>query len=312
MFLIIFGIILIGISIWTLILTSDAEVEDLVVLITEILGVVFICSFFLSNFMINKIMQEYERGKIKKEYTIIESDTTYKWILKNNYSNLYTKINTLYKRDMSKPRNPMILGEFSEPEFELLKDLKWRGEEKIDGRNSSCAWWPIPRIIQMRGKTENAVIPTHLLTRMQEIFTEEVLQKTFGVETEAGIVYPECVEIFGEGYGFKIQKGGNYIKDHCDFILFDVRVTTNEGVLWLTREACEDIAKKLNIKIVPVVGYFTIEEAENFVKKGFKSLVAENKDYVAEGLVLKAPCGLLNRRGKRLVTKIKYCDYKDL
>lgn len=121
-------------------------------------------------------------------------------------SNLYTKINTLYKRDMSKPRNPMILGEFSEPEFELLKDLKWRGEEKIDGRNSSCAWWPIPRIIQMRGKTENAVIPTHLLTRMQEIFTEEVLQKTFGVETEAGIVYPECVEIFGEGYGFKIQK----------------------------------------------------------------------------------------------------------
>lgn len=39
-------------------------------------------------------------------------------------SNLYTKINTLYKRDMSKPRNSMILGEFSEPEFELLKDLK--------------------------------------------------------------------------------------------------------------------------------------------------------------------------------------------
>lgn len=86
MFLIIFGIILIGISIWTLILTSDAEVEDLVVLITEILGVVFICSFFSSNFMINKIMQEYEREKIKKEYTIIESDTTYKWILKNNYN----------------------------------------------------------------------------------------------------------------------------------------------------------------------------------------------------------------------------------
>lgn len=29
-------------------------------------------------------------------------------------------------------------------------------------------------------------------------------------------------------------------------------------------------------------------------------------------LVLKAPCGLLNRRGKRIITKIKYCDYKDL
>lgn len=82
MFLIIFGIILIGISIWTLILTSDAEVEDLVVLITEILGVLFICSFFSSNFMVNKIMQKYERGEIKKEYTIVESDTTYRWVLK--------------------------------------------------------------------------------------------------------------------------------------------------------------------------------------------------------------------------------------
>lgn len=126
-------------------------------------------------------------------------------------------------------------------------------------------------------------------------------------------IYPEKVEIFGEGYGLKIQKGGNYIKDHCDFILFDVRILTSTGEsLWLTREACEDIAKKLNLKIVPLVGYMTIKEAEDFVKAGFKSLIAENKDYIAEGLVLKAPCGLLNRRGKRIITKIKYCDYKDL
>lgn len=225
----------------------------------------------------------------------------------------YTKINTLYKRDMSKPRHPMVLGEFSEPEFKLLKDLKWLGEEKVDGCNSSCIWYPKTRTTQMRGKTENADISASLLSRMWEIFTEEVLQKAFGVETESGIVYPECVEIFGEGYGFKIQKDGkNYIKDHCDFILFDVRVTANGETLWLTRAACEDIAKKLNAKIVPIVGYFTIKEAEDFVKSGFKSLVAENKDYIAEGLVLKAPCGLLNRRGKRLITKIKYKDYKDL
>lgn len=213
---------------------------------------------------------------------------------------------------MTKPKKSIILGEYSEPEFEVLKDLKWEATEKIDGTNMSCCFHPGFRMIEVRGKTENASIPTHLHKRMEELFQFDSLYKAFEVQTEAGIVYPECVEIFGEGYGFKIQKGGNYIKDHCDFILFDVRVTTNEGVLWLTREACEDIAKKLNIKIVPVVGYFTIEEAENFVKKGFKSLVAENKDYIAEGLVLKAPCGLLNRRGKRLVTKIKYCDYKDL
>lgn len=86
MLLIIFGIILVGISVWTLVLTSDAEVEDLVVLITEILGVLFICFFYSSNFMVNKIMRKYEQGKIKKEYTIVESDTTYRWVLKDNYN----------------------------------------------------------------------------------------------------------------------------------------------------------------------------------------------------------------------------------
>jgi hypothetical protein len=32
--------------------------------------------------MVNKIMQKYERREIKKEYTIVESDTTYRWVLK--------------------------------------------------------------------------------------------------------------------------------------------------------------------------------------------------------------------------------------
>lgn len=88
---------------------------------------------------------------------------------------------------------------------------------------------------------------------MEELFQFDLLYKAFGVQTETGeTVYPEKVEIFGEGYGLKIQKGGNYIKDHCDFILFDVRILTSTGEsLWLTREACEDIAKKLNLKIVP-------------------------------------------------------------
>ena len=211
-------------------------------------------------------------------------------------------------------RQPIILGEYSEPEFEVLKDLKWEATEKIDGTNMSCCFHPGFRMIEVRGKTENASIPTHLHKRMEELFQFDLLYKAFGVQTETGeTVYPEKVEIFGEGYGLKIQKGGNYIKDHCDFILFDVRILTSTGEsLWLTREACEDIAKKLNLKIVPLVGYMTIKEAEDFVKAGFKSLIAENKDYIAEGLVLKAPCGLLNRRGKRIITKIKYCDYKDL
>lgn len=161
-------------------------------------------------------------------------------------SSYYQKINTLYKRDMTKPKKPIILGEYSEPEFEVLKDLKWEATEKIDGTNMSCCFHPGFRMIEIRGKTENASIPTHLHKRMEELFQFDPLYKAFGVQTETGeTVYPEKVEIFGEGYGLKIQKGGNYIKDHCDFILFDVRILTSTGEsLWLTREACEDIAKK--------------------------------------------------------------------
>ena len=56
----------------------------------------------------------------------------------------------------------------------------------------------------------------------------------------------------------------------------------------------------------------TVDEAIEFVKKGFKSTIAENKDYDAEGLVLKTPMGLLNRKGERIITKIKTCDFRQL
>ena len=54
----------------------------------------------------------------------------------------------------------------------------------------------------------------------------------------------------------------------------------------------------------------TIPEAIDFVKKGFKSTIAENKDYDAEGLVLKTPDGLLLRNGERIITKLKTCDFQ--
>lgn len=83
-------------------------------------------------------------------------------------SSYYQKINTLYKRDMTKPKKPIILGEYSESEFEVLKDLKWEATEKIDGTNMSCCFHPGLRMIEIRGKTENASIPTHLHKRMEE------------------------------------------------------------------------------------------------------------------------------------------------
>ena len=104
----------------------------------------------------------------------------------------------------------------------------------------------------------------------------------------------------------KIQSGGNYIHNGVGFIIFDIKV----GDLYLLRETMEIIAKKLGAPVVPYMGQFTIDEAIDFVRKGFKSTIAENPDYDAEGLVLKTPDGLMTRRGERIIFKIKTGDFK--
>lgn len=217
----------------------------------------------------------------------------------------YQKIQTLFKRD---ERNIIIPDQFTYPEFEVLKDLKWECTEKIDGTNirielESSGNPEDGIIMSFKGRTDKAVIPEHLLTKLNWLFDRERLMEVLNITDET----QDCnITLYGEGYGAKIQKGVNYISNDVNFILFDVKV----GKWWLDREAIKDIADKLGINAVPLMGYMTIPEAIEYVKKGFKSTIAENKDYDAEGLVLKAPCGLLKRDGERLITKIKTVDFR--
>lgn len=217
----------------------------------------------------------------------------------------YQKIQTLFKRD---ERNIIIPDQFTYPEFEILKDLKWECTEKIDGTNirielESSGNPEDGIIMSFKGRTDKAVIPEHLLTKLNWLFDRERFMEVLNITDET----QDCnITLYGEGYGAKIQKGGNYISNDVNFILFDVKI----GKWWLDRESIKDIANKLGISAVPLMGYMTIPEAIEYVKKGFKSTIAENKDYDAEGLVLKAPCGLLKRDGERLITKIKTVDFR--
>ena len=217
----------------------------------------------------------------------------------------YQKIQTLFKRD---ERNIIIPDQFTYPEFEILKDLKWECTEKIDGTNirielSSSGNPEDGIIMSFKGRTDKAVIPEHLLTKLNWLFDRERLMEVLNITDET----QDCnITLYGEGYGAKIQKGVNYISNDVNFILFDVKI----GKWWLDRESIKDIANKLGISAVPLMGYMTIPEAIEYVKKGFKSTIAENKDYDAEGLVLKTPCGLLKRDGERLITKIKTVDFR--
>lgn len=227
--------------------------------------------------------------------------------MKNNDWKEYQKINTLYKRDMQKNKQ-IIIGDYSDPNIEYLKDIKWECTEKIDGTNICVSWDGKNRVFH--GRTTSADIPKHLLKTLEDLFPINLLDKIFPKKYDRdGVEIPMQIDLFGEGYGNKIQKiGSSYIKEDVSFILFDVRIDS----WWLLRESLDDIAKQLNIAIVPIIGYYTVSEAEQIVKKGFKSTIAENKECEAEGLILKTTLGLNDRKGKRIITKIKTVDYRNL
>lgn len=219
----------------------------------------------------------------------------------------YPKIQTLFKRDS---KSIIIPTQYTTDEFLYLKDNMWECTEKIDGTNIHVDLVPVIDTdidevadyrLEFHGRTSKAQIPEHLLAKLKSLFDKDTLINYFIKEDST----PCPISIYGEGYGVKIQSGGNYIKDGVDFILFDVKI----GNWWLSRASIEVIAKDLNLNIVPLIGYMTIPAAVEYVKKGFKSIIAENKNYDAEGLVLKTPVGLLGRNGERIITKIKTGDF---
>ena len=247
--------------------------------------------------------------------------------------NTYQKINTIFMRDAKNVIMPY--DSFTEPEFEYLRGLKWRGEEKLDGTNMRIEVTKVPIWnggieggtingvkfnVRIAGKTDNAQIPKNLLKHMQEKYPNEKVLAALGLkefipvdewENEHNwLTYeqiPNIYTIYGEGYGEGIQSGGWYIKGGNEFIVFDVKVND----IYLKTDARDEIATKLGAPIVPLIGYFTLDEAIDFVRKGFRSVVAENPEVkMAEGLVLRTDLGLRNRMGKRLIVKVKYEDFQ--
>lgn len=201
----------------------------------------------------------------------------------------YHKIETLLDRD---EKFKVIKWKWRLPEFEYLKNNEWFWTEKIDGTNIRVGW--DMQTVVFGGKTDNAQIPIFLLKKLQELFTTEAFQ----------LLYPALsMTLYGEGYGAKIQKGGgNYIPDGVNFILFDVKI----GDWWLERENIEDIASKLNIKVVPIIGKGTLIDAIEKTKEGHYSTFGQ---FIAEGIVVRPPMTLITRKGERLIGKIKTKDF---
>lgn len=210
----------------------------------------------------------------------------------------YHKIETLYERDEKFKVKPGVL---KNPTYGLLKS--WQFTEKIDGTNIRIMWQPavtgedfaIGESLRFGGKTDNAQIHADLIRHLYESVSAETMRE----------VFPEtAVVIYGEGYGAGIQKGGGYSPSK-KFIAFDVLVGDK---WWLNWENTCDVAQKLGLDTVPFIGEFTLEEATEMVRVGFPSLLG-NGGARAEGLVGRPGETLFDKKGHRLILKLKTKDF---
>ena len=247
-------------------------------------------------------------------------------------------------------QNKIIIGDFSDDYMEYIKDLKFDCFSKIDGTCSKIIYFPSTGECFPGGKTDNAdivgtgqkVYLEEVIERIKPILAElfpkesakftpkmndrnqiqyyhceddgEVLNinenyadgiRMFGVKLEEVPVY-----IYGEFFGKKIQAGGNYDKDKNRFSIFDI---CQQG-WWVPIDILNDYADKLGLDVAPYIGQMTIDEAEKMVMKGFKTRVPDvsNPDYLEEGIVARTIVPIKDPHGKRIIVKIKTCDYNDL
>ena len=203
----------------------------------------------------------------------------------------YTKIGNIFKYD-EKSRGIVGLTDF----YNTFKGMEFIGTEKVDGTNIRIGW--DGHRITYAGRTDKAEIPRELSDSLTNTFCtpemEYVFEQLFDDKT--------CI-LFGEGYGAKIQSGGDYSPTQ-KFILFDVQI----DCFYLSRENVADIASKLGLDVVPVVFRGTLDEAITFVSEHHMSTLGNGK-HEMEGLVLQ-PAGevLYDHRMKPVKCKCKYRD----
>ncbi len=200
----------------------------------------------------------------------------------------YHKIETIYERDPNTFKvKPGIL---KNRVYGIIKS--WRWTEKIDGTNIRVIWKDGK--LSFGGKTDSAQIHADLVKYLYETFSVESMKAAF---SEGDVV------LYGEGYGDGIQSGGE-LSATKKFILFDVRI----GEWWLSHENVADVAAKLGIDMVPDFGDMTLDEASAMVAAGFQSRLNGGKAK-AEGLVGRPVEALFDKKGARLIVKLKTKDF---
>ena len=207
----------------------------------------------------------------------------------------YHKIETVFNRSTDGDKR-LIWGDYRNETVEYLANNIWQFTEKIDGTNIRIHW--DGHNVEIGGRTDRAQLPKHLMDYLSITFltpeVEELFEQTYGEKD---------VILFGEGYGAKIQNGGDYRSD-VSFILFDVLIGDN----WQSREWVEATAKMFGIDVVPIVLKGTIGDGIDYVMQHNNSTIGKA---VMEGVVGRPKVEMKDRLGNRIIVKIKWKDFKN-
>lgn len=219
----------------------------------------------------------------------------------------YPKINTIFQRDktISAKKPPIILNTWSEPEFEFLQNNIWLGYEKLDGQNIRIQYHPERHQMFIKGKEDKAQFFAGVPEALNKIFNADMLSPVFPAKDRA---YEVCLygEVFGGSVAAEDKPHGEAYSEDILFRLFDVFIDK----WWLNRNNIEDIAGKLNIGVTPPIFRGTLNEAIELVKHGFPSVI--NPNIKSEGMVLFPEVQLYNKKGERIITKLKTEDFARL
>ena len=208
-------------------------------------------------------------------------------------SSEYPKIDTLFERDME-----TFIVDPSRLKSPVLGTINlWDVQEKIDGTNIRIMLGE-DGAVQFGGRTDAAQLPVDLLMRLVNTFHPEMLKSVFWLDGK-----PVSAVLYGEGYGAGIQKGGTYRPDKS-VIFYDCLVS---GKWWLDREAVNDVCAKLGAETVPYLGRMTLAQIVELVREPFASKIGTA---MAEGIVARPIEPLFDRKGARIIIKLKTKDFK--
>lgn len=236
----------------------------------------------------------------------------------------FPKIYAPFKRDESKSKY-VNEKSWTNPVFELLRDINWVWTQKADGTSVMLQWNGDKMTLDcIKGHTDKTQFNVRTKNWLEKTFctpeAETVFENLYG-EHPVNIYGEFCSKDFNQNYGFS------------DGIFYPFDVQNAETRKWWPRLAVDEFAEDFGLPAVPIVFIGTIKQAVEYVKNvqniwnknfkeqattingqevWYKNYLKVNGDskYPVEGLVGRPLEELLDANGQRIITKVKCRDFE--